>query len=392
MAEQSANSEANLRQALEAKRAEEQKRAEKAHKQSRPRWPWFVGGALVLGFCAAVLWLIFAPQSLVKTDDARVAVHYAMIAPRVSGQVISVMVDDNQLIKAGQLLAALDPRDYETAVANAEATLARDQARVQDAAGAIARQPAVIGQAVAAIPAAQARLTLAQLNAIRYRNLAATGAGTVQSRQQAEAALQEAQSDLQSAQAFLTAAQAQLGILHADQLSARGQVRIDAAALAQARLNLSYTKITAPMDGSVGDRSVQVGDFVSAGGPLMSVVPLREVYIDADYREIALRHVLPGQPVRIHVDAYGIDLNGTVDSIAPASGATFSMIPPENATGNFTKIVQRLTVKILVNPDQPEARLLRVGFNVETTIDTHLANVAAEQQKRSSSAPAVTSR
>ena len=392
MAEQSASSEATLQEALEAKRADDRKKAEAKKKQSRPRWPWFVGGALVLGFCAVVLWLIFAPSQLVKTDDARVAVHYTMVAPRVSGQVTSVLVDDNQPVRAGQLLATLDPRDYETAVANAEATLARDQARVQDAAGAIARQPALVGQAQAAIPSAQARLTLAQLNATRYRNLAATGAGTVQSRQQAEATLEQAQADLQSAQAALAAAQAQLGILHADQLSARGQVRIDMAALAQSRLNLSYTKITAPMDGSVGDRSIQIGDFVSAGGPLMSIVPLREVYIEADYREVALRHVLPGQPVRIHVDAYGIDLNGTVDSIAPASGATFSMIPPENATGNFTKIVQRLTVKILVNPDQAAARLLRVGFNVETTIDTHLADVTAEQQKRGAFAAPVTSR
>ncbi len=124
----------------------------------------------------------------------------------------------------------------------------------------------------------------------------------------------------------------------------------------------------------------------------MSVVPLREVYIEADYREVALRNVLPGQHVRIHVDAYNIDLDGTVDSLAPATGATFSAIPPENATGNFTKIVQRLTVKILVSPNQPAARLLRVGLNVETRIDTGLANVVGAQDQRGPAAAPVTTR
>ncbi len=366
--------------------------APKPKEKRKPVWPWFLAGAIILGFAALVLWRIFAPTAIVETDDARVAAHYTTVAPRVTGQVLSVPVDDNQNVQAGQTLMTLDPRDFETAVATAEAALGRDQTRVVSATVSIAQQPSVVGQSQAAVPAAQARLTLAELNAVRYRNLAATGAGTVQSRQQAEATLQEAQADLQNALAALNAAQQQIQISKANQASAVAQVRSDRASLDQARLNLSYTRITAALDGTVGQRNVQVGDYVSPGSPVMSVVPLAHVYIDANYREVALRHVLPGQHVRIHVDAYNIDLNGTVDSIAPASGATFSAIPPENATGNFTKIVQRLTVKILVNPDQPLAGLLRVGFNVETYIDTGLANVVGIQSRRSLLAPSVTTR
>ena len=386
--QQAAEEEKKDEQEKEKKKKEEEAKKDKP----KPKWPWFLGGLIILGFAAIVLWLIFSPKRVVETDDARVAVHYTDVAPRISGQVTSVLVDDNQPVHAGQLLVTLDPRDYQASVANAEATLARDRARIVSASGSLAREPALIGQAQANVPAAQARLALAQDNAVRYRNLAATGAGTVQSRQQAETALQQAQSDLDSALAALQAAQQQIPILDADRRSAMAQVGVDKAALDQARLNLSYTRITASLDGTVGQRTVQVGNFVSPGSPLMSVVPLREVYIDADYREVALRNVLPGQHVRIHVDAYNIYLDGTVDSIPPATGATFSAIPPENATGNFTKIVQRLTVKILVSPNQPAARLLRVGMNVETRIDTGLANVVGEQDQRGPNARPVTSR
>ncbi len=360
--------------------------------KKKPLWPWFLGGAIILGFVALVLWRIYAPSSIVETDDARVAGHYTTVAPRVTGQVIAVPVDDNQNVEAGQALLLLDPHDFQTAVANAKAMLGRDQARILTAAAALTRQPALIGEAAAAVPSAEARVTLAEQNLLRYSNLAATGAGTIQNRQQAESTLKQAQADLQGAQAGLLAARQQIASLQAEQAAAQAQVRSDRAQLDQARLNLSYTRIPAALDGVVGQKTVQVGDYIAAGSPVMSVVPLARVYIDANYREVALRHVLPGQHVRIHVDAYNIDLNGTVDSIAPASGATFSAIPPENATGNFTKIVQRLTVKILVTPGQPLAGLLRVGFNVETYIDTQLAPVVDDQTRRALDAPPVTAK
>jgi membrane fusion protein, multidrug efflux system len=167
-------------------------------------------------------------------------------------------------------------------------------------------------------------------------------------------------------------------------------VRSDQAALEQARLNLSYGRIVAPLDGVVGQRTIQVGDYVAPGSPLMSVVTLEEVYIDANYREVELRNVKPGQRARIHIDTYNIDLNGVVDSIAPASGAAFAAIPPENATGNFTKIVQRLTVKIRGAPDQPLIKLLRVGMSVETSIDSTGTSVVKDQPYRASNALPVT--
>ena len=157
----------------------------------------------------------------------------------------------------------------------------------------------------------------------------------------------------------------------------------DRARLEQAKLDLGYTRIIAQIDGMVGQRSVQVGDYVGPGATIMTVVPLDRLYIDANYRETDLLHVRSGQPVTIHVDAYDLDLRGTVDSVPPASGASFAPIPPNNATGNFTKIVQRLAVKVDVAPGQPEAKLLRVGFSVETTIHTGLEDVVGEQRDTS---------
>ncbi|NVN32498.1 HlyD family secretion protein, partial [Endobacter medicaginis] len=176
------------------------------------------------------------------------------------------------------------------------------------------------------------------------------------------------------------AARHQLDVLKAQSEAARATLRADHAQLDQAQLNLSYTRIPAPVDGTIAQRSVQVGDYVGPGTTLMTVVPLDRIYIIANYREVALRHVLPGQHVRIHVDAYDIDLDGIVQGIPPSSGAVYSPIPPNNATGNFTKIVQRLPVKIEVSPGQPLARLLRAGFSVETTIETGLADVVGRQR------------
>ncbi len=355
------------------------KKDDKAKKP--PVWPFIVAAVIVLGFVGVVLGSLFLPHSIVGTDDARVALHFATVAPRVAGQVVEVAVNDNQPVHAGQLLVRLDERDFLTAVQRAEASLQRDEAQVDNTSGQIRRQPALIAQAQAGVPAAQARLELAQQNTRRYRNLAATGAGTQQDRQQAESSLKQAQADVTGAQAQTIAAEQQLAVLQADRESAQATVREDRAQLAQARLNLSYTRITAPLDGLVGQRTVQVGDYTAPGGALMTVLPLDAAYIEANYREVALRHVRPGQHVRIHLDAYDVDLGGVVDSLAPATGATFAAVAPENATGNFTKIVQRLTVKIDVLPHQPLARLLRVGLSAETYIDTHLADVAAAERQ-----------
>jgi membrane fusion protein, multidrug efflux system len=344
-----------------------------------PRWPFILVGLVVAIFASVVLFIIFRPRADVRTDDAYVMVHYATIAPRISGQIATVSVDDNDAVKAGQVLATLDPRDNQTGVVTAEAALARDRAQLGEVSANVARQPSIIEEQRSAVASAQAKLAFAQADARRYGNLAVTGAGTMQEHQQADAALQQDQALLDSSQASLDAARRQLEVLTAQRSAAEATVGLDQAQLDQARLNLSYTQILAPIDGTVGERSVQVGNYVGPGTTLMTVVPLDQVYIEANYREVDLRHVRRGQPVTIHLDAYNINLRGTVDSVPPASGTSFAPIAPNNATGNFTKIVQRLPVKIVVASGQPLAKLLRVGLSVETTIHTGLEDVVDEQ-------------
>jgi membrane fusion protein, multidrug efflux system len=349
----------------------------------RPRWPLVLVGLFVAIFAATVLFIIFRPRADIRTDDAYVTVHYAAIAPRISGQIATVPVDDNDVVKTGQVLATLDPRDNEIALAAADAAVTRDRSQLDEISATASRQPSIIEEQQATVASARARLAFAQANARRYGNLAATGAGTIQEHQQADTTLEQGQASLDSAQASLDAARRQLDVLKAQISATEAGVRADEARLEQARLNLSYTQIRAPIDGMVGERSVQVGNYVGPGTTLMTVVPLDQVYIEANYREVELLHVRGGQPVTIHVDAYDIDLRGIVVSVPAASGAAFAPIAPNNATGNFTKIVQRLPVKIVVTPGQPLAKLLRVGLSVETTIHTGLEDVVGEQRRSS---------
>ena len=349
----------------------------------RPRWPLLLVGLLVTIFAAIVLFIIFRPRPDVRTSDAYVMVHYATIAPRISGQIATVPVDDNNVVKTGQVLATLDPHDNETALESAEAAVMRDKSQLDEVSTTVLRQPSIIKEQQAAVASARAKLAFAQDNARRFGNLATTGAGSMQEHQQADTTLAQDQAALDGVEASLDAANRQLDVLRARRSATEAALKADDAQLAQARLNLSYTQITAPIDGMVGERSVQVGNYVSPGTTLMTVVPLDQVYIEANYREVDLRHVRGGQSVTIHVDAYDIDLNGMVVNVPAASGAAFAPIAPNNATGNFTKIVQRLPVKIVVTPGQPLAKLLRVGLSVETTIHTGLEDIVGERRRSS---------
>ncbi len=348
-------------------------------KKRRPLWPWLLVGVLVVGFVAGVLVIIYAPSDAVWTDDAYVTAHYATIAPRISGQVASVDVEDNQTVRAGQVLTTLDDRDFRTTLATDEAMLARDQAQADDIKAQIDRLPSQVAQSQANVLSSSAQLLFAQQNDARYRNLSTTGAGSFQERQQADMSLRQAQASVDGAQAQVSSTRRQLPILQARYQAALGTIRSDRAQVEQARLNLSYTRILAPLDGNVAEREVQVGNFVAPGAALMALVPLDRVFIVANYREVSLAHVLPGQHARIHVDAYNLDLDGVVDSVPPGAGTAFAPIQPNNATGNFTKIVQRLPVKIVVSPGQNESKLLRIGFSVEITIHTGQVDVKGEQ-------------
>ncbi|EJL04694.1 MULTISPECIES: HlyD family secretion protein [Pseudomonas] len=309
--------------------------------------------------------------SIQSTDDAYVQADFTVVAPRVSGTVETVSVEDNQWVKKGDLLATLDDRDFVAAVNAAKAQVASAQAGISSLQAHLTQQHATIRQAQAALAADEAALKLASVNHARYRNLATDGSGTVQAQQQAEAQLSIQSASRDKSQAVLEAARQQVDVLKADLEKATAALAHAQAAQAIAELKLSYTRITAPLDGTIGQKSVRVGAFVRTGSPLLAIVPLDAVYITANFRETQLAQVETSQAVSIDVDALpGQALEGTVQSLGPASGASYSAIAPHNATGNFTKIVQRIPVRIRLNPDQPAAARLRVGMSVTPHIRT----------------------
>jgi membrane fusion protein, multidrug efflux system len=333
----------------------------------------FIAGGIAVWVILAVIAdrALAGSDTSVETDDAYVTAHYSVIAPKVSGLIDRVDVNDNQYVLAGQELAHIDDRDYRTAVASASATLAGAKADLVILQAQVAQQMATINQAEATVQADDAALSFAQANAVRYRNLAAGGAGTVEQRQQTTSDLQQAFAAKARDVAATSAAERQIEVLEAEQDRARANVNDAEAALHQAQLNLSYATIVAPFDGVVGTLSVRVGNYVAPGTALLAVVPVARAYVVANFEETDLAHVVRGERARITVDALpGHVFTGTVDSLAPASGITFSPIPPDNATGNFTKIVQRIPVKILFTPNQPLLERLRDGMSVEATIDT----------------------
>jgi membrane fusion protein, multidrug efflux system len=312
---------------------------------------------------------------LVSTDDAYVDAHSALISPKVSGYISQVPVDDNELVKAGQVVARIDPRDYQTALDQAGADVEAAQATIATLTAQISQQRLVVEQARERVASDQGALIYSQQDFQRYMTLERNGAGTVQRAQQAQADLTEKQAKLDSDKAGISSAEKQIDVLEAQFAQARAALAQRQANERQAELNLSYTRITAPFDGTVGVRTGQVGQFVQPGTQLMAIVPLHAVYITANYMETQLTHVQPGQAVTIAVDTFpGTVVHGQVESIAPASGQQFALLPPDNATGNFTKIVQRIPVKIALDAWDPLAGSLRPGMSVEPTIDTKPAD------------------
>ncbi|WP_434627409.1 HlyD family secretion protein [Pseudomonas sp. Z6-14] len=300
-----------------------------------------------------------------STDDAYVHADFTTVAPQVSGTVASVWVEHDQPVAKGDLLATIDDRDFVAALSAATAQVASARAGIASLQAHLARQATAIRQAQAALAADEAAVKLATANQTRYRNLANDGSGTVQARQQAEAQLSIQQARRDKSEAGLQAARQQVEILKADLEKAVATLAHAEATQSIAQLQLSYTRITAPISGMIGQKSVRVGAFVNAGKPLLAIVPLDAVYITANFRETQLARVETGQLVDIEVDALpGEALQGTVQSLGPASGVSYSAVAPHNATGNFTKIVQRLPVRIHIAPDQPAARKLRVGMSV----------------------------
>ncbi len=319
---------------------------------------------------------------LETTDDAYVQADSTIIAPKVSGYIAEVAVSDNEPVKPGQLLARIDDRDYKAALDQAHADVAAAEAAVRNLDAQITLQQPIIQQQAAEVDAADAKLQFAQQERTRYDELMKTGAGTVQRAQQTDAALRASNAQLQQSKAALIAANRKLEVLSTQRAQALAQLAHARAVDQQAVLNLSYTRITAPVDGTVGARSLRVGQYVQAGTQLMAVVPLDAVYVVANFKETQLTYVRKGQPVELRVDSFpGRKLHGHVDSLSPASGLEFALLPPDNATGNFTKVVQRVPVKIVLD-DQSLTGLLRPGMSAEPTVDTKATVLAAREQHR----------
>ncbi|WFU72643.1 HlyD family secretion protein [Bradyrhizobium sp. CB2312] len=305
------------------------------------------------------------------TNDAYVRSDLTRLASRVSGEVLTVAVTDFQRVKAGDLLIQIDPADYQAQVAQSEAAVAAAQAVLDNLANQIELQYATIAQAEAARLSAEAIEVEAKQEQVRQQSLSQTEAGTRQRLEQAVAGLAKAQADVRASRAVIAAQQHQLEVLQGTKKQRAADLDATKATLASAKLKLGYTKITAPFDGVVGERQVQPGDYVNIGTNLINVVPLPKVYVIANYKETQLTHVQPGQPVEITVDSFPRErLRGRVERIAPATGAQVALLPPDNATGNFTKVVQRIPVRIQFDDNQPLLTRLVPGMSVVTSIDT----------------------
>ncbi len=391
----------------------------------------FAGVIVVLILGALVFWYYSGRET---TDDAEVDGHLAPISSKVSGNVVQVLVDDNQFVKAGQVLVKLDPRDYQQALDQANAALALANARAQganagvplqqettqtgessasaDLQAAIAQQTSAeiayqksltsdLAYARAQVSKQQAAFDKAHTDVARMRPLADKAEisaqqfdGYVSTDRQAEGDLESAKqklaqaeqdsnsakSNLDAARSKVTAARAQVSQSKANEKQvvervadaaaahasvAQAQAKVDAA-----KLDLSYTTVVAPIDGVVTRKTVEVGQVLQPGQGLLVVVPLTDIWVTANFKETQLRHVVPGQKAEVHVDMYGETFAGHVDSIAGATGSRLSLLPPENATGNFVKVVQRIPVKIVLDPIQPGKAILRPGMNVDATILT----------------------
>src|SRR5215831_19173803 len=318
----------------------------------------------------------------VSTDDAYVKADNSTIAPKVSGYISAVLIGDNEPVKAGAVLARIDDRDFRVALDQARSDVEAAKATAATKQASLAAQQSLIDAARATISVDRANLTFAEQEDKRYSQLATTGYGSVQNAQQAASRIATAHASVARDTAALENTTRQLDVLKAELAQAQATIARDEALQRQAELNLSYTSIVSPVDGVVGNRTLRVGQYVQAGTQLMAVVPTAAAYIIANYKETQLTNVRPGQPVTLSVDTFpGVTFKGHVDSIAPASGQEFALLPPDNATGNFTKVVQRIPVKITLDSGIPLAEELRPGMSVIPTIDTR------RQKLRTASAP-----
>ena len=341
-------------------------------------------GALGLLALAAIgygAYFVLVGRFYVSTDDAYVRSNNTMLGARVSGHVAAIVPRDNSLVRAGDVIFRIDDGDYRIAVDAARSKIATQQATIDRIGRQVTALESAVEQTRAQLTSAEAALKRADLDFERQQALSTKGFASRATFEVSEASRDQGAAAVRSAQAAFDAARDNVEVTKAQQAEARAQLAELQTQLAKAERDLAFTSVRAPIDGTFSNRLVNTGDFIQAGQRLANIVPLDEVFIDANYKETQLKRIRPGQPVKISVDAYGHrKFAGIVDSISPAAGSVFTLLPPDNATGNFTKIVQRLPVRIRVPKEVARQNLLRAGMSVYTTVDTREGAADADSE------------
>ena len=346
----------------------------KERRRKRVRLTLFAAfGGLVLCLGVGYGWYYWSTgQYLAKTEDAYTGADNTSVSPQIAGTISELLVSDNQPVTREQVLMRIDDRPFRASLDQAAADVSSAKAQIDNLAAQIETQQSQIAQANADVATAKANMSYAQTNSARFKTLSKTGAASVDMAQQTATTLKTQTAAVEHAEAALSAAQKQLKVLLTQKEGAEAALEHNQAALEQARINLGYTTIVSPIDGAIGDRSARVGLYVQPGTQLMTIVPMKkDIYVVANFKETDLTDMYRGQRADISIDAFpDAHLRGVVDSLAPGSGSQFSLLPPENATGNFVKIVQRVPVKIWLDSDDPAIDRLRPGLSVEVTVDT----------------------
>ncbi|MEX3954637.1 HlyD family secretion protein [Trinickia sp. EG282A] len=343
--------------------------------------PWMRIAILVvlIALAGAALRWYFVGRLIESTDDAYVGGDVTVMAPRVSGFIAEVLVQDNQYVHQNEVLIRLDARDYEARLAQADADIDSARAELVQWQAKKSLQVATIDQRAADVQAAQAELTRSVQDRMRYRALVKDDAVSGQAAERADADERKARAAVASGAAALVAAQREMQVLDAQIAAARSRVETSEAARRVAALNVEYTTIRSPVDGYIGNRTARVGMLAGAGTALLTVVPASGLWVDANFKEDQLKKMRAGDAADVTLDASSGTLHGVVESLAPATGATFSVLPAENATGNFTKIVQRVPVRIRLTVPPPMQGTLRPGLsaNVEVHVGASHAKAAS---------------
>jgi membrane fusion protein, multidrug efflux system len=340
-----------------------------------------VGILLAIAAASYGVHYVLVGRFLVSTDDAYVRANNTTLGARVSGHIAAILPADNVLVRGGEVIFRIDDGDYRIAVDAARTKIATQQATIDRIGRQVRALESAVEQAQAQIVSAEAALKRAGLDFDRQQALSTKGFASRATFEVSEAGRDQGVAALKSAQAAYDAARDNVEVTKAQQTEARAQLAELQTSLAKAERDLDFTSVRAPVDGTFSNRLVNTGDFIVMGQRLGNVVPLNDVFIDANFKETQLKRIRPGQPVTISVDAYGHrKFAGVVDSISPAAGSVFTLLPPDNATGNFTKIVQRLPVRVRVPKDVAKQNLLRAGMSVYATVDTSKGAADADSE------------